>query len=211
MVITPSEHERNCLLTLHQIRLNGKVYKVVDYVKCEEFETKMNQKILPTFNFDSNPRLPKSSNSTKKFTPGRGILRHKLYETVEINNDVDNQALDSAIEEKQIAEDDYVGRVEQLMPGYFSCKYTEHIKDLKDERSRRKFAKCLIDEYPEFFKDTPGDELAMCPYPDMSFQDEVMRLSSEYLKRLRQRRSKPLSQFAYRKKFTAEEEEQLVS
>ena len=194
LAISPEQFICETLVVRHKFKIADKYYDVVRELKSSDYPQP--PKAPP------QRRLHNSTFPKKKTGFGRGILSRFQYEY----DDPIDDAESLAEKKKHPSSTDYIGRVEKIIPDLFSNKELEH---LKSEHEKLSYAKILIERFPDYFKEIPEEKLTCVPYPDMSLQDEVMRLSEEYTNRLCNR-PKPYNPFVIRFKFTEEEEEKLV-
>ena len=213
--ICETKEIRQVLIAAGKIKLNGKEYKVYGFTKRDgqplsRFEYYKFKNVQET-RIQQQIKAKSEVESKKRTGCGRGsMVNLQIYDR--LSNDLedldikDNVDLNNNREKIAIATNDYVKRVERLLPGYFSNKDMAHVVD---EKEKKLLAGSLVNEFPELFRDYTEDELKICPYPDMSLQDEVMRMTDELLTR-KCERARPKKKFALRMKFTDEEEELLV-
>ncbi len=225
LIICKSEFISQVLVANRSIELNGCEYKVLREIQ-DDANVSIKQKIETRRRKEQQARAATAAHNNRKGA-GRGILgmperssmdsMHELLsqdlsemsfrETPdENNNNNDIYQSSSMAKVVVIAKDDYVKRVERLMPNYFLREDLLHM----NEQEKKDKAKHLIDKFPGLFKDYTDEELAIFPYPDMSLHDEVLKLTDELLTR-RCERARPKVKFGLRMRFTDEELESMVS
>ena len=222
LIICNSEFISQVLVANRSIQLNGCEYKVVREIQ-DDASVSIKQKIEMRKRKEQQQRAASAAYNNRKGA-GRGILQlperspmHSMHEllsqdlsemsfreTPDENNDSIYKS--SSTVKVMIAKDDYVKRVERIMPYYFLREGMLHM----NEQEKKDKAKYLIDKFPGLFKDYTDEELAIFPYPDMSLHDEVLKMTDELLTR-RCERARPKVKVGLRMRFTDEELESMVS
>ena len=206
-------HTRNVLIVAGKIEIKGKKYKVFGWLGSDGEPMTRTEYIInkaQEMRIQEQKQKRNESECKKRYGRGRGLLAnlddHDSFPDIdELNiNDMTDSNKNSI--SKVITPNDYISRVEKLCPGYFS---NNDMAGVVDEKEKQLLAESIVNEFPELFREFTEDELKICRYPDMSLQDEVMRLTDELLTRECER-ARPKPRVALRMKFTDEEEELLV-
>jgi hypothetical protein len=227
LITCNSEFISQVLVVNRSVELNGCEYKVVREIQDDE-NISIKHRIE---NWRRRKEQQERTAYNNRKGAGRGLLgtterssMHSLHEllsqdlsemsfseTPDENNNNNSNSNDNNINKSSsmakvvIANDDYVRRVERLMPDYFLREDLLHM----NEQEKKDKAKYLIEKIPSLFKDYTDAELAVCPYPDMSLHDEVLRLTDELLTR-RCERARP-KKMGLRMRFTDEQLASMVS
>jgi hypothetical protein len=222
-LIVETNHLQKCLIAVKRIEINGTNYETARFLPMpfQSNNCEASGGLKPNYRHNKNFYKPltapeSSSIVRRKKSCGRGIL--KGWEIMDTEDDQEanfsrnfsNLSLtldenNNNLELPKIHKHDYIRRMERLIPNFFSTIQAEPITDVSE---KRRLAKNVIFEYPSLFEERTGEQLRTCPFPDMSFQDEVIRLQEECI--TRSIRPKPKNPRALRMSWTPEEEEELT-
>lgn len=185
IVVCNDIHTRQVLIMAGKIEIKGKKYKVFGWISRDgkpmtraEFQINKNAQDLRIQNAKQN-RTRNEGECKKRFGRGRGLLAN--VDDYDSFPDIDKLNINDMTDSnnnsisKVIAPNDYISRVEKLCPGYFS---NNDMAGVVDEKEKQLLAESIVNEFPELFREFKEDELKICPYPDISLQDEVMRMTN---------------------------------